>query len=405
MKVLLGVTGGIAAYKSPELVRRLADQGVEVQVVMTAAAMEFVKPLVFQAVSGNPVHTDLLDEQAEAGMGHIELARWADVIVIAPATANTIARLATGMADDLLSTVCLATRSKLVVAPAMNNVMWEHAATQQNLQTLRDRGVEILGPDSGAQACGETGAGRLLETMDIVRAVTAMSKPNSSVAAPDHPAVLSAASVLITAGPTREDIDPVRFISNHSSGKMGFALAQAAIAAGAEVTLVAGPVRLSTPAGVTRVDVISAQQMHQEVMNRAFSHDIFISVAAVADYRVEQQQTRKIKKTDDDLTLTLVRNPDILADVAGSANKPFCIGFAAETEDLEKYARGKLRKKNLDMIVGNLVGGTETGFNSDKNAVEVFWSDGSASYSTQSKNDLAIELVSLLATRFSTSKK
>ena len=399
MKVLLGVSGGIAAYKSPELVRRLADHGAEVQVMMTAAAMEFVKPLVFQAVSGHPVHYDLLDEDAEAGMGHIELARWADVIVIAPATANTIARLSAGFADDLMATVCLATRSKLAVVPAMNNVMWEHPATQKNLQVLRDRGVEILGPGSGAQACGETGAGRMLEPMEIVHAVKKL------VVAENNLPVLSGANVLISAGPTREDIDPVRFISNHSSGKMGFSLAQAAVAAGATVTLVAGPVRLATPHGVERVDVISAQQMHSEIITRAASNDIFISVAAVADYRVEHQHSSKIKKTDDDLTLTLVRNPDILADVASGSDKPFCVGFAAETEQLEKYARGKLKKKNLDMIVGNLVGGSDSGFNSDTNAVEVFWSDGQASYSTQSKDKLAVELVKLLASRYSVARK
>ncbi len=406
MKVLLGVTGGIAAYKSPELVRRLVDHGAEVQVVMTAAAMEFVKPLVFQAVSGSPVHTELLDEQAEAGMGHIELARWADIIVIAPATANTIARLVAGIADDLLTTVCLASRSKIAIAPAMNTVMWEHPATQHNVAKLRDRGVDVLGPGSGSQACGEVGSGRLLEPMEIVHAVNALflqTKPPSAFN--QETTVLSGAKVLITAGPTREDIDPVRFISNHSSGKMGFALAHAADMAGAEVTLVAGPVRLDAPVGVTRVDVISASQMHKEVMSRVFSHDIFISVAAVADYRIDQQQTSKIKKTSEDLTLTLVRNPDILADVAGSADKPFCVGFAAETEQLEKYARGKLQRKNLDMIVGNLVGGAESGFNSDQNAVDVFWSDGQVSFSIQSKEKLAVELVSLLASRYSASTK
>ena len=406
MKVLLGVTGGIAAYKSPELVRRLADNGVETQVVMTASALEFIKPLVFQAVSGNAVHVDLLDEQAEAGMGHIELARWADLVLIAPATANTIAKLAAGMADDLLTTICLATESKLAIAPAMNGVMWAHPATQENVQLLHERGVEILGPGVGFQACGETGAGRMLEPLEIVDGVLAIQKTSdqkSSMAPPvrsKSPGPLEGVKVLITAGPTREDIDPVRFISNHSSGKMGFALARAARDAGATVTLVAGPVRLDTPHQINRIDVVSAKEMHGEVMAQAPSSDIFISVAAVADYRVEQQQTSKIKKTDNDLTLTLVRNPDILATVASLPDKPFCVGFAAETEQLEKYARGKLEKKNLDMIIGNLVGGSDSGFNSDKNAVEVFWSDGKKSFAIKSKDNLAVELIELLSTRY-----
>lgn len=401
MKMILGVSGGIAAYKAPELVRRLIDRGVEIQVVMTEAATEFVRPLTFQAVSGNPVHRDLLDDQAEAGMGHIELARWADVVLIAPATANTIARLAGGFADDLLSTVCLATRSKLMIAPAMNTVMWEHPATRQNVALLRSRGVEVLGPGEGSQACGETGAGRMLEPLDIVAAVQA----NKLAFVATHPAEdtarrLSGVKVLISAGPTREDIDPVRFISNHSSGKMGFSLAAAARDAGADVTLVAGPVQLETPENVQRVDVISALQMHREVLARAPAEDIFISVAAVADYRVEQIHDGKIKKTQNDMTLKLTRNPDILADVAGLDQRPFCVGFAAETGNLEQYARGKLEKKRLDMIVANLVGGSDTGFNSDQNAAVVYWPDGELSFSARSKSRLAAELVDLLTTRY-----
>ena len=406
MKVLLGVTGGIAAYKSPELVRRLADHGVEIQVVMTASAQEFVKPLVFQAVSGSAVHLDLLDEQAEAGMGHIELARWADLVLIAPATANTMAKLAAGLADDLLTTVCLATQSKLAIAPAMNSVMWQHPATRENTRVLRERGVEILGPGVGSQACGETGAGRMLEPLEIVEGVLALQKQTglgkSGFISDASRAVgsLSGINVLITAGPTREDIDPVRFISNHSSGKMGFALSRAAQDAGANVTLIAGPVRLHTPEQIDRVDVISARQMQAAVMERAAANDIFISVAAVADYRIKKQHSSKIKKTDDDLTLTLVRNPDILSAVAALANKPFCVGFAAETEQLEKYARGKLQKKNLDMIIGNLVGGTETGFNSEKNAVEVYWADGKESFPIQPKENLAKKLIELLSIQY-----
>lgn len=405
INIVVAVTGGIAAYKTPEIVRRLTDHGAQVQVVMTASACEFVTPLVFQAVSGNPVHRSLLDEQAEAGMGHIELARWADIILIAPATANTLARLASGIADDLLTTVCLASRAAVVVAPAMNSVMWEHPATQSNLELLSSRGVNVLGPGVGSQACGEVGAGRLLEPDEIVRTLVDdfFNLPADSLVSAEsgaHTTLMSGVSLLITAGPTREAIDPVRFISNHSSGKMGFALARAAASAGAEVTLVAGPVNLETPDQVTRVDVASAMEMHAEVLSRASSCDIFISVAAVADYRVAEIKNSKIKKTSDDMTLALTRNPDILADVASHRDKPFCVGFAAETEELKKYARGKLCRKNLDMIVANLVGG-KTGFNSDTNAVEVYWAEsGEATFSARKKESLAVDLVKLISTRF-----
>ena len=397
-KIILGVSGGIAAYKDPELVRRLIDNGAEVQVVMTEGACEFVRPLVFQAVSGNEVHVELLDDKAEAGMGHIELARWANMVLIAPATANTIAKLSVGVADDLLSTLCLATTAPVVVAPAMNTVMWEHAATTANIETLQSRGVRVLGPGVGSQACGETGAGRMLEPDDIVAMLqgdleTGDTNLSSSV-------LLQDLDVLITAGPTQESIDPVRYLSNHSSGKMGYALAEAAQSAGARVTLVSGPVNLAAPSGIDRVDVVSAEDMQTEVMSRVQAADIFISVAAVADYRIEAPGREKIKKTDNDLTLTLVRNPDILAAVAGAETRPFCVGFAAETQDLEHYARTKLEKKNLDMIIANLVGDGRA-FGSDSNSVEVFWRDGgSKSFAMQSKRTLAGSLVELLADRY-----
>ena len=400
-KVILGVTGGIAAYKAPNIVRRLVEHGAEVQVVMTSAACEFIRPLVFQAVSGNEVHVDLLDDKAEAGMGHIELARWADIILIAPATANTIAKLSAGMADDLLSTLCLATTAPVVVAPAMNTVMWEHASTTSNIETLKSRDVRVLGPGVGGQACGETGAGRMLEPDEIVAMLRNQSEsPVAGVTDNPELATLKGTDVLITAGPTRESIDPVRYISNHSSGKMGYALAEAAHSAGANVTLVSGPVNLSTPAGVTRIDVSSAIDMQQQVMSRISPNTLFIAVAAVADYRVEQQYEQKIKKSDDEFNLKLVRNPDILATVAASDNRPFCIGFAAETEKLEQHARAKLVKKNLDMIVANLVGDGLT-FGKDSSAVEVFWHNGgSQSFAHQSKMSLATHLIKLISDHY-----
>lgn len=401
-KVVVGVTGGIAVYKSPELVRRLIDHGAEVRVVMTAGACEFVKPLVFQAVSGNQVHTELLDDKAEAGMGHIDLARWADIVLIAPCTANTLAKLTAGLADDLLSTLCLATTAPLVIAPAMNSVMWDAAATTANIDTLQSRGVTVMGPGVGSQACGETGAGRMLEPDDILTQLQALQlQPNYKQVISDSTAdSLQNVDVLITAGPTRERIDPVRFLSNHSSGKMGYALAEAATAAGANVTLVSGPVTLATPSGVSRVDVSTAEEMQSEVLSRIKQDSIFISVAAVADYKVAEPSNAKIKKTDQELTLTLVRNPDILADVASSSTRPFCVGFAAETEKLEQFARSKLEKKNLDMIVANLVGGGRA-FGKDTNEVEVFWRDGgSKSFSMQSKRSLADGLIDLISERY-----
>ncbi len=394
--ILLGVSGGIAAYKAPEIVRRLADRGAHIRVVMTASACDFVKPLVFQAVSGNPVGVDLLDEAAEAAMGHIELARWADAILIAPATANTLAKMTAGMADDLLTTICLASHAPCWVAPAMNSVMWSHPATVANCQTLEQRGVTLLGPGSGSQACGETGAGRLMEPDDIVEAL------DQQIAGCTTPSgQLAGTRVLVTAGPTREALDPVRFLTNHSSGKMGFAIAEAARAAGADVTLIAGPVRLDTPAQVHRIDVVSALEMHQQALQLATESDVFISVAAVADYRVATQQAHKIKKSDGVLNIEMVRNPDILAEVSALQERPFCVGFAAETQDLEAYARGKLKKKNLDMIVGNLVGQSSGGFNTDDNAVEVYWPEnGHQSFSSRSKQQLARDLVVLLGERY-----
>lgn len=405
--IVLGVTGGIAAYKAPEIVRRLADKGANIRVVMTESACDFVKPLVFQAVSGNPVGVDLLDEAAEAAMGHIELARWADAVLVAPATANTLSKMCVGAADDLLTTICLATRAPVWVAPAMNSVMWEHAATVTNMSTLQSRGVGVLGPGSGSQACGETGAGRLLEPDDIVSLLERQIDMSGAQHAPIGTAHTCAATditdsrILITAGPTREALDPVRFLTNHSSGKMGFALAAAAAAAGANVTLIAGPVKLDTPVGVARVDVVSALDMHKAALELAPNNDIFISVAAVADYRVAKQQTQKIKKSEGTLSLEMVRNPDILAEVSALVKRPFCVGFAAETQDLETYARGKLTKKKLDMIVGNLVGQSTGGFNADDNAVEVYWpEDGYASFASRSKRSLADDLIELLGKRY-----
>ena len=418
--VILGVSGGIAAYKSPEIVRRLIDHGADVHVVMTAGACEFVRPLVFQAVSGNEVHTDLLDDQAEAGMGHIEFARWADIVLIAPATANTLAKMAAGLADDLLSTLCLATRAPVAVAPAMNSAMWEHPATLSNMQVLQDRGVAVLGPGVGSQACGETGAGRMWEPDDIVEYLQTQSlhgRSDAKQSASHSPSGsefgselagelvsksgkgLQGVDLLITAGPTRESIDPVRFLSNHSSGKMGFALAAAASDAGANVTLISGPVNLNTPVGVNRIDVSSAAQMQEAVMSRLSADGIFISVAAVADYRVAVQESEKIKKSDDQMTLNLVRNPDILAGVAQSEQRPFCVGFAAETQQLEQYARSKLDRKNLDMIVANLVG-EDLAFGVDTNKVEVYWRGGSKSFSLQSKRQLADGLIRLITERY-----
>ncbi|MFK8083958.1 MAG: bifunctional phosphopantothenoylcysteine decarboxylase/phosphopantothenate--cysteine ligase CoaBC [Granulosicoccus sp.] len=403
-KILLGVSGGIAAYKSAVLARRLIDAGADVRVVMTAGALAFMQPLTFQALTGNPVHTSLLDPEAEAAMGHIELARWADLILIAPASANTLARLAHGMADDLLSTLCLATDAPIHVAPAMNRLMWSNSATVHNCQILSARGVGFIGPAEGAQACGETGAGRLLEPEEIRdQLIHWLESVSTRSALPTRPAnALSGKQVLITAGPTREAIDPVRYISNRSSGKMGFALAEAALAMGANVTLVAGPVSLACSSEIHRVDVESATQMLNAVMQVADQSDVFISVAAVSDYRLEEIRNQKIKKTDKQMTLTLIKNSDILKQVAAMDKRPFCVGFAAETEQVETHARAKLKNKQLDMIAANHV--AQPGnpvFGSDTNALDVYWSEDNGHHpiAAASKTDVAQSLLELIASR------
>lgn len=388
--IILGVTGGIAAYKAADLVRRLRDAGAEVRVIMTRAACEFVGALTFQALSGNKVHLDLLDADSEAAMGHIELARWADAIIIAPATANTLAKLAQGLADDLLTTTCLATASPICVAPAMNQVMWSDHNTRANVKLLQQAGVKIFGPASGSQACGETGAGRMQEPMQLVEQLAQIFQTG----------VLQGKKVLITAGPTFEAIDPVRYIGNRSSGKMGFALAQAAMEAGASVTLVSGPVALATPDRVVRINVESANNMHQAVMQHIDGQDIFIGCAAVADYRPLQAQAQKIKKSESSLQLELVKNPDILADVAALAQPPFCVGFAAETENLAQHAQQKLVNKKLHMIAANDVAGKDSGFNSEYNALHVFWPNGSTQFDLASKPQIARQLISLIAQHY-----
>jgi phosphopantothenoylcysteine decarboxylase/phosphopantothenate--cysteine ligase len=387
-RILLGVTGGIAAYKSPDLVRRLREQGAEVQVVMTAAAREFVTAATFQAVSGRPVRTDLWDAAAEAAMGHIELARWAQLVLIAPASADFLARLAGGHADDLLSTLCLATEAPIAVAPAMNRVMWANAATRANVATLRQRNVQVLGPAEGEQACGEVGAGRMLEPLELADRAGIMLLGGGGP--------LHGRRVLITAGPTRERIDPVRFISNRSSGKMGFAVAQAAREAGAEVVLVSGPVSLPTPPGIRRIDVESAADMLNAVLGEVERADIFISTAAVADYRPATAAEQKIKKTSDRMDLSMERTADVLATVAARPNRPFVVGFAAETESVEQHARGKLLKKNLDMIAANEVG-HDKAFDCEDNQLIVLWRAGRRDLARASKPTLARQLVALIA--------
>lgn len=390
--ILLGVTGGIAAYKSADLVRRLAERGAEVRVVMTVGAQAFVTPLTFQAVSGNPVHTQLLDETAEAGMGHIELARWADLVLIAPCSADFMARLSHGLADDLLATLCLATTAPICLAPSMNSMMWSNAATQDNAATLCERGIELFGPGAGEQACGEVGPGRMLEPLDLVTAMEARLMATDC---------LPGARVLVTAGPTYEDLDPVRYLGNRSSGKMGFAVATAAQRAGASVTLIAGPVALTTPPGIERVDVRSATEMHAAVIARAEHCDIFISVAAVADFRPSVMATEKIKKGEAvTMALELRRNPDILAAVAGQTTPPFTVGFAAETTALEINARGKLQRKGLDMICANPVGAADSGFDGEHNTLTVLWEGGEHQLTRATKNEVARQLVECIAERW-----
>lgn len=372
-KIILAVTGGIAAYKSAILVRRLKDFGFDVRVVMTHGAQAFITPLTFQALSGNPVHTELLNPEAEAGMGHIELARWADLVLVAPASCDTIAKFANGLADDLLSTLYLATKAPVWVAPAMNQQMWAAKATQRNLQTLVEDGVHVIMPDAGEQACGDVGLGRMPEPEDLAKQVAAyFHKAQRAIA--EKFGLLAGKRVTITAGPTREAIDPVRYISNHSTGKMGFSLAAACYAAGAKVTLVAGPVSLDTPNGVDRINVKSAMQMLDVSMNQLKEGcDIFIATAAVADYRVAEVAEHKIKKSGDELAVSLVKNPDIVATIAQQQQRPFMVGFAAETQNVEEYAAGKLVAKKLDMIACNDVSRPDIGFASDENAMTVFF--------------------------------
>ena len=407
-RLLLGVTGGVAAYKSADLVRRLREAGAEVRVVMTPAATAFIGPLALQAVSGHSVRTELLDPNAEAGMGHIELARWADLILIAPATADCIARLAHGLANDLLSTLCLATDRPIVLAPAMNRLMWQNPATQANCQTLLRRGVRLWGPGVGEQACGETGAGRMLEPLELRDRVIAWCAADAADAdapdnAPSEPTaqVLRGLTVLLTAGPTREALDPVRFISNRSTGQMGFAVAAAAAEAGANTLLVSGPVSLATPPGVERIDVESALHMYEAVMQRVREADIFIATAAVADYRAAAPAAQKIKKDSESLHLELVRNPDILAEVAALPDpRPFTVGFAAETHDVRHYAEDKRRRKRLDLIVANQVGVADRGFESHQNALQVLWEGGEQSLPLTDKPRLGRQLIALIAQRY-----
>lgn len=386
--IILGVSGGIAAYKSPDLVRRLREAGAVVRVVLTRGAEAFVTPLTFQAVSHQPVHTHLLDAEAETGMGHLELARWADQVVIAPATADFMARLAHGIADDLLTTLCLATEAPITLCPAMNHIMWQAQATQANSHVLVQRGVRMLGPIEGALAEGESGPGRLMEPRDIVSALQS---------ATSHPAI-SGKRILITAGPTHEPIDPVRFIANRSSGRMGFALAQAATHAGAQVTLVTGPVRLTTPAGVERIDVKTAEQMHDSVMQQVEQADIFIAAAAVADYRAQATADRKIKKSEAPKALQLTPNPDILQAVANLPNGPFTVGFAAETDSVREHAQAKLAQKRLDMIAANQVG-DGIGFDVETNTLEVIWANGEQRLGPANKAQVAEALIQLIGER------
>ena len=389
-KIVLGVSGGIAAYKSPDLVRRLRERGAEVQVVMTSGAQEFVTPLTFQAVSGRPVRDSLWDPAGEAAMGHIELARWADLVLVAPATADLIARLAAGRADDLLTTLLLATASPVAIAPSMNRQMWANAATQANVAALRSRSIKVLGPGDGDQACGETGSGRMLEPIDLADAIEALLGARGP---------LAGCRVVVTAGPTRERIDPVRFVSNRSSGKMGFAVAAAARAAGADVTLIAGPVSLAMPAGVRRIDVESAADMLAAVERELAGAHIFVSTAAVADYRPARPAGQKIKKHEAALDLQLERTVDILAAVAARADRPFVVGFAAETHDVEPNARAKLLKKNLDLIAANEVGDDKV-FDKDDNALLVLWRGGRQTLGPGAKTAVAEQLVALIAAHY-----
>ncbi|MDG4952892.1 bifunctional phosphopantothenoylcysteine decarboxylase/phosphopantothenate--cysteine ligase CoaBC [Actinobacillus equuli] len=392
-RILVGITGGIAAYKTIELIRHFKKANADVRVVLTPAAEAFVTPLTLQAISANAVSNSLLDPQAELAMGHIELAKWADLVVIAPASANFIARLRAGMANDLLSTLCLATASPILLAPAMNQQMFKQAVTQENLAVLANRGIQMIGPNSGFQACGDVGAGRMSEPSEIFHAVCDHFS---------HTQDLKDISVTITAGPTREAIDPVRYISNHSSGKMGFAIAEAFAKRGAQVNLIAGPVNLATPANVVRIDVESAVEMEQQAVKFAQKSAIFIGCAAVADYRMAEVAPQKIKKTtgNDELILKLVKNPDIIANVANlTENRPFTVGFAAETQDVANYAKDKLKRKNLDLICANDVSGGQV-FGQDQNALQLFWQNGEKMLPLADKGKLAEALVHEIIEQF-----
>ncbi len=388
-RILLGISGGIAAYKSADLTRRLREHGASVRVVMTRSACEFITPLTMQALSGQPVHVELLDYKTEGAMGHIDLARWADVILVAPASANFMARLAHGQADDLLSTLCLASSVSITLAPAMNQQMWQNPATQANVTLLRDRGVTLLGPATGGQACGETGPGRMLEPLELVDALARGFISDR----------LSGLKLVITAGPTREAIDPVRYISNRSSGRMGYAVARAAAEAGGNVVLVSGPTQLHQPERIRCQPVTTAAEMHDAVMREIEDAEIFIAAAAVADYRCSQAAIQKIKKDNDELTLLLEKNPDILAAVAARKLPPFTVGFAAETENLLNYAQQKLFNKKLDMIAANQVGMNQ-GFDTEDNELQVIWSGGSIKLERAPKDRLARQLIRLIADRY-----
>jgi phosphopantothenoylcysteine decarboxylase/phosphopantothenate--cysteine ligase len=391
MNIVLGISGGIAAYKTPELVRRLRERGADVQIVMTSSAAEFVTETALQAVSGRPIRSNLWDKEAEASMSHIELARWADAVLIAPATAEIMARLAAGAAADLLTTLCLATEAPVAIAPAMNHVMWSNPAVQANRNTLEERGVQILGPDHGSQACGESGAGRMLDP-DEIAAIVCGSLASGQGA-------LAGKTVLVTAGPTREPIDPVRYITNRSSGKMGYAMASAAAAQGARVILVSGPVLLREPAGVEVEHVKTAAEMYDATHASIGAVDIFIAAAAVSDYRPTATSGQKIKKQQETMTIDLVRSKDILASVADLDAAPFTVGFAAETENVREYALGKLENKRLDMIVANRVG-EHIGFDADDNAVEVYWQGGEQHFDKAAKSELAEQIIELVANRY-----
>ena len=399
LKILLGISGGIAAYKSAELIRLFKKNGADVRVVMTHNATQFITPLTIQALSGNSIHIDLFDAGADNGMDHINLARWADVFIIAPASANIIAKMNHGLADDLLSTLYLAATCPIFIAPAMNQAMWSKAVTQTNLSSLQKQGVLTIGPDQGSQACGETGFGRMTEPTAICQHIIEhYSQDNDKANKPLHNL-----KIMISAGPTREALDPIRYITNRSSGKMGYAIAEAAIKAGADVTLITGPVSLSAPSHCACIAVESAAEMHEAVLSRAHDHHIYIAAAAVADYSPAQVNACKIKKQADNINLALIKTKDILADLTQLQKHPFTVGFAAETNDLANYALDKLKNKNLDMIAANLVGTAVGGFDSDVNALHVFWNNGDIALPMSDKNIIAAQLIDLITTRYKSS--